>query len=58
MVSEWHYNHTLPDEHMPEMKRAPLDKIILDTKLLGDFGTPRTLLACAMDPPNLTNIHK
>jgi HrpA-like RNA helicase len=58
MISKFHYDHNIPDEHIPEMKRAPLDKIILDTKLLGDFGTPRTLLACAMDPPNLQNIFK
>ena len=39
------------------MTRAPLDKVILDTKLL-DFGTPKELLALAMDPPRLDNIHK
>ena len=40
-----------------EMIRAPLEKVILDTKLL-DFGPPRELLALAMDPPKLKNIHK
>ncbi len=45
------------DHNLPEMLRAPLDKVFLDTKLL-DFGPPKELLALALDPPNLTNIRK
>ena len=40
-----------------EMIRAPLEKVILDTKLL-DFGPPKELLALAMEAPKLKNIHK
>ena len=40
-----------------EMQRAPLDKIILDTKIL-DMGPPKELLALALDPPDLRNIKK
>ena len=40
-----------------EMQRAPLDKIILDTKIL-DLGPPKELLALALDPPDLRNIKK
>ena len=49
------YERVLPVEHEPEMRRAPLDKIILDTKCL-DMGPPKELLALALDPPNLGNI--
>lgn len=49
------YENVLPDEHLPEMQRAPLDKVILDTKLL-DFGSPVEVLALALDPPDLGNI--
>ena len=45
----------LPD--LVEMQRAPLDKIILDTKIL-DMGPPKELLALALDPPDLRNIKK
>ena len=47
--------HLLPCEHVPEMKRAPLDKVILDTKML-DMGPPKEILALALDPPDLKNI--
>lgn len=39
------------------MLRAPLDKVILDTKML-DFGSPKELLALALNPPELSSIHK
>ncbi len=57
LVPEEFYERCMPTQHAPEMTRAPLDKVILDTKLL-DFGTPKELLALAMDPPRLDNIHK
>ena len=46
----------LPDQHIPEMQRVPLSKVVLDVKLL-DLGTPKELLALAMSPPKLTNLH-
>lgn len=45
------------DHHPPEMTRAPLDKVILDVKLI-DYGSPKELLGLAMDPPDLYNIKK
>lgn len=39
------------------MTRAPLDKVILDVKLI-DYGSPKELLGLAMDPPDLYNIKK
>ena len=49
--------YIIPEQHDPEMKRAPLDKLILDTKQL-EYGSPKELLALAMDPPELQNIKK
>lgn len=49
------YERVLLNEHDPELKRAPLDKVILDVKLL-DMGPPKEVLALALDPPNLRNI--
>lgn len=39
----------------PEMLRAPLENVVLKTKLL-DMGPPRQILALAIDPPNLSDI--
>jgi len=47
----------IPDCHEPEMLRAPLDKVILDTKLL-DMGPPIQLLSLAMTQPRAGNIYK
>ena len=49
------YFNVLPDEHEPDMRCAPLDKVILDAKML-DMGPPKELLALALDPPELGNI--
>ena len=46
-----------PSAGIPEMLRAPLDKILLDSKLL-DSGSPPDILALAMNPPLLTSIHQ
>jgi len=46
----------LKEEHEPELKRAPLSKVVLDVKLL-EFGSPKELLSLAMDPPNATKLH-
>ena len=44
-------------EHEPEMLRVPLTKIVLDVKLL-NLGSPKELLALAMDPPEITSLQK
>lgn len=43
------------DNEMPEMSRCSLSRIILMSKIL-DMGTPKQLLASALDPPILSNI--
>ncbi|XP_076060953.1 tudor domain containing 9 protein spindle E isoform X2 [Oratosquilla oratoria] len=40
----------------PELCRSPLTQVVLKTKLL-DMGQPQALLALALDPPDLGNIH-
>lgn len=55
LVFQDFYDNVIPDEHEPDMRCAPLDKVILDTKLL-DMGSPKELLALALDPPELGNI--
>lgn len=57
LVPKNFYEFEMPRQHDPEMKRAPLDKVILDTKML-DLGSPKEILALAMAPPNLQNICK
>jgi len=47
----------LKEEHEAQLRRAPLSKVVLDTKLL-DFGNPKELLSLAMDPPDLLKLQK
>ena len=56
LVPKGFYNEFC-ESQTAEMIRAPLEKVILDTKLL-DFGAPKELLALAIEPPKLKNIHK
>jgi len=37
------------------MSRCSLSRVVLMSKIL-DMGTPKQLLASALDPPDLTNI--
>ncbi|XP_008211194.1 probable ATP-dependent RNA helicase spindle-E [Nasonia vitripennis] len=50
------YQH-LPSEGDPEIVRAPLENLVLQTKLL-DMGEPKAVLALAIDPPDLTNLER
>ena len=47
----------LPRDHVPEIQRIPLTKLVLDVKLL-DMGSPQQLLSLAMDPPKSENLLK
>ena len=51
------YYDRLPEEHVPEMQRVPLTKVVLDVKLI-DMGSPKELLALAMDPPDVLSLQK
>ncbi|KAL0275900.1 UNVERIFIED_CONTAM: hypothetical protein PYX00_003620 [Menopon gallinae] len=54
MVYKEFYDN-LPAEGLPEMLSAPLERVILQSKLL-DMGQPKSILALALDPPDLSNI--
>eukprot|EP00092_Neocalanus_flemingeri_P009551 GFUD01010280.1.p1 GENE.GFUD01010280.1~~GFUD01010280.1.p1 ORF type:complete len:1519 (+),score=509.70 GFUD01010280.1:91-4647(+) len=56
LIPEGFYD-SLPEEHVPEMQRVPLTKVVLDVKLI-DLGSPKELLALAMDPPDVLSLHK
>ena len=45
----------LPQEHIPEIQRVPLTKVVLDVKMLG-MGSPKEILALAMDAPNIQTL--
>ncbi|KAH3857352.1 hypothetical protein DPMN_099959, partial [Dreissena polymorpha] len=57
LVSKQFYNNHLEDYGLPEMQRCPLDKLILQTKIL-DLGEPKAILALALAPPNLGDIER
>lgn len=40
----------------PEMLRSPMSSVVLKSKIL-DMGPPQSILALAMDPPDLTDIN-
>lgn len=45
----------MEDSALPELLRSPLENVVLKTKML-DMGPPASLLALAMDKPNLNDI--
>ncbi|KNC34771.1 hypothetical protein FF38_01968 [Lucilia cuprina] len=50
------YEDFLEDFSRPEMLRCPLESVVLKSKLL-EMGSPPYVLALAMSPPNLRDIH-
>lgn len=51
------YFQTLPTYATPELCRTPLCQTVLKTKIL-NMGEPHALLSLALDPPNLSDIHR
>ncbi|CAL4066121.1 unnamed protein product, partial [Meganyctiphanes norvegica] len=51
------YYQTFSQYSVPELCRTPLTHVVLKTKVL-DMGEPQSLLALAMDPPQLHDIHR
>ena len=49
------FANSLPQEHVPEIQRVPLTKVVLDVKMLG-LGSPKEILALAMDAPNIQSL--
>ena len=57
LIPQAFYNHSLKQSHVPEMQRVPLTKVVLAVKML-NMGSPKQLLALAMDPPNIENLQR
>ncbi|XP_068981713.1 probable ATP-dependent RNA helicase spindle-E [Bombus flavifrons] len=55
LVPQTFYENVLPQEVSPEILRAPLENLILKSKLL-DMGEPKAILALSLDPPDLRNL--
>lgn len=47
----------LDEEPTPEILRCPLDRLVLQAKLL-DMGEPKAIFALALSQPRLENIGK
>ncbi|XP_063226308.1 probable ATP-dependent RNA helicase spindle-E [Bacillus rossius redtenbacheri] len=57
LVPQKFYERELLPECVPEIQRAPLAQVVLQSKVL-DMGSPKEILALALDPPDLTNIEQ
>lgn len=55
MVSKTFYNDMLSQSAVPEMLRSPLEHVVLKSKLL-EMGAPHSILALAMDQPDLADV--
>ncbi|XP_055923260.1 probable ATP-dependent RNA helicase spindle-E [Eupeodes corollae] len=56
MISKQFYLNYLDEFGIPEMVRCPLETLVLKAKLL-DMEPPPVILALAMTPPNLSDVH-
>ncbi|KAI5643102.1 helicase associated domain (HA2) domain-containing protein [Phthorimaea operculella] len=56
LVSDKHYEN-FNEECRPEILRCPLERLVLLAKML-NIGPPSDTLALAMDPPDMSNIHR
>lgn len=50
------YKVKMPSKSIPEILRAPLERVVLQAKMLNLNDTPQQILALALNPPNLKNI--
>ncbi|KAG7511385.1 ATP-dependent RNA helicase TDRD9 [Solea senegalensis] len=55
LITKDFWKQNIPDYMIPDMLLAPLAAIVLKVKLL-DMGDPRSLLSCALSPPDLDDI--
>lgn len=56
IVILYFFQQELSKNIVPEILRAPLDSVILASKMLELNEPPKAILALAMNPPNLRNI--
>lgn len=46
----------MPARSLPEILRAPLERVVLQSKMLDLNDTPQQILALALNPPSIKNI--
>ncbi|XP_057664799.1 probable ATP-dependent RNA helicase spindle-E [Diorhabda carinulata] len=56
LVPSSFYNIKMPSKSIPEILRAPLERVVLQAKMLNLNDTPQQILALSLNPPNLKNI--
>ncbi|KAJ2944742.1 hypothetical protein O0L34_g1630 [Tuta absoluta] len=56
LVSDKHYEN-FNEECRPEILRCPLERLVLLAKMM-NIGPPSDTLALALDPPDMSNIHR
>ncbi|CAG9856543.1 unnamed protein product [Phyllotreta striolata] len=56
LVPKIFYQRKMQSKSIPEILRAPLERVVLQSKMLELNETPQQILALAMNPPNLNNI--
>lgn len=56
LVPKQFYEHEMPTTTDPEMKRIPLERVVLQTKLLARNVSPMNFLSLALDPPEYEHI--
>jgi ATP-dependent RNA helicase TDRD9 len=55
LVSRYFYENNMQEQSTPEILRCPLESVVLKAKML-NMGSPASILAFALDPPNLSDI--
>lgn len=56
MVPKDFYDTQMPASIPPEILRAPLDRLVLNSKMLALDEPPEAILSLALTPPDLKNI--
>lgn len=56
LVPQHFYEEFMADKPVPEILRAPLENLVLHSKMLQFSEEPQAILALAIEPPDLANI--
>ncbi|XP_033096536.1 ATP-dependent RNA helicase TDRD9-like [Anneissia japonica] len=57
LITKRFWDMYIQDYGIPEMRRCPLEYLVLQVKLL-DLGEPKAILGLALEPPNLAEIER
>lgn len=56
MIPKDFYENQMPTTIPPEILRSPLDRLVLNSKMLALDEPPEAILSLALNPPDLKNI--